>query len=429
MRTQAIGAGFEGLEERLLLAGNMTSVLAAGVLILDGDLLANQVQLTVASNGQLTATGLSGTTIDGLASKNFGAVHTLTVNGGAGDDKISLTATAASIANDVTIDGGADNNTLSVTGRFGSDLILTGADGNDTITVNKATVGVDLDLDAGLGNDKVTVSGSTISQDFLLQTREGNDSVNLNGTSIHRDLILADTDGSNSLRITNTSTRNDAILALGAGNDTLVVNGLTSGVRTGATAQGLISIDFGEGKNVLSMSNSKAVGTGLGDGIQLLGGSGNDFYGILDSQSAGGILIDTGDGANRIEMTQVTISGIGDLSLETGLGEDSVKLDRLSVGGFTQIDTGLGNDIFQLTNSRFTRQFGGNTVVNSATLGGGDDIAYLSGNFFAARNSQLSGGVEVVGDVLHLGSNNTNNNFAPGSFEFTRFGKLPVSVR
>ena len=79
MRTQAIGAGFEGLEERLLLAGNVTSVLAAGVLVLDGDGSANQVQLTVASNGQLTATGLSGTTIDGVASKSFGIVNTLTV--------------------------------------------------------------------------------------------------------------------------------------------------------------------------------------------------------------------------------------------------------------------------------------------------------------------------------------------------------------
>ena len=69
MQPQEFGSEFEGLEDRLLLAGNITSVLAGGVLTLTGDALANQVQLTVGTNGQMVATGLTGTTINGLASR------------------------------------------------------------------------------------------------------------------------------------------------------------------------------------------------------------------------------------------------------------------------------------------------------------------------------------------------------------------------
>lgn len=423
MRTQAIGAGFEGLEERLLLAGNVVSALNAGFLLLTGDALANQVQLTVAANGQMTATGLSGTTIDGLASKNFGVVNTLTVLGDAGDDSISLNATAFSIVNDVSIDGGADNNTISVTGRFGADLILAGGTGIDTITVNKATVAVDLDLDAGDGNNKVTVSNSTITQQAVIQTGAGNDTVKISGTSFYRDLTQADTGGNNSLSITNSSTRNDLLMALGTGNDALIVTGVTVGARVGSTANGLLSIDFGEGKNSLTMSKSKVLGTGLFDGILLTGGSGNDYFGMFDSQSTNGILIDTGDGANRVELTRVSITGIGDLDITTGLGEDSVKLDRLLIGGATRLDTGLGNDILQITNSRFTGLFGGTSVISFATLGGGDNIAYVSNNFFARTGSVLSAGTGTA-DALTLGPNNPGNNIAFQGFDSIRIGKL-----
>ena len=428
MRTQAIGAGFEGLEERLLLAGNITSALAAGVLVLDGDALANQVQLTVASNGQLTATGLSGTTINGVASVNFGVVNTLTVHGAAGDDNISLNATAALIANDVTIDGGADNDTISVTGRFGANLDLIGGTGlgSDTITVSKATVAVDLDLDAGAGNNKVTVSGATVSQEAVIQSGTGNDSVKIDGTAFFRDLTLTDTGGNNSLNITNSSTRNDVLVALGAGNDTVLVNGLTAGARVGATANGLISIDFGDGKNVLSMSKSKALGTGLTDGILLTGGTGSDLFGIVDSQSASSILIDTGDGANRVELSRVQIAGAqgvlfgpGDLDILTGLGADSVKLDRVNVVGVGIVDMGLENDILQVINSRFS--------ALDVDMGAGDDTAYLSDNSYSRLiGSFIIGGAGV--DNLTIFANqptfNFVNNVPNALFETTRIGKV-----
>ena len=415
MRTQAIGAGFEGLEERLLLAGNVTSALLAGVLVLNGDALANQVQLTVASNGQLTATGLTGTTIDGVTSVNFGVVNTLTVNGGAGDDKIFLNATAAPIANNVTIDGGAGNDTISITGRFGANLVLTGGAGLDTISVSKSTVAVDLNLDAGDGNDRVTVSDSTVGRDAVIQSGMGNDSVTVSGTTVNRNLSLNDTGGNNTFRITNSSSRGDILVggalgSLGAGNDSLVMNGVTAGFKAGVTATGSILINLGDGNNVLSMSNSRTLGTAIGNGILITSGIGNDVLGIADSQSANLITINAGDGGNRVELTRVTANAIGALNITTGLGADSVKLDQVIIGGIGAIDTGAGNDILQITNSRFIGLF-------SATMGDGDDSAYLSSNFFATANSSIIGGLGI--DSVAVGANSPVNNVTI-TFENTR---------
>ncbi|MBC8113194.1 MAG: hypothetical protein H7062_02360 [Candidatus Saccharimonas sp.] len=436
MRTQAIGAGFEGLEERLLLAGSVTSALVAGVLVLDGDGLANQVQLTVASNGQLTATGLSGTTINGVTSFNFGVVSTpLRVNGGAGDDTISMNSTAATIANNVTIDGGLGNDTVSVMGKFGGNLVLNGGTapvgatgGNDTITVSNSTVAVDLIIDSGDDNDKVTLSGSTVTHNAQIQTGLGNDSISINRMSVNNDLALADIGGNNALTITNSSTRNDILVVLGDGNDALIVNGLTAGVKTGATAQGLISINFGNGNNSLTMSNTKAVGSTVLDGIFLSGGAGRDTFGIVDSQTNSGIEVITGGGNDRVELTRVQIFdrrttgtlilASRGLNITTDLGNDTVVLNGVNLVRSTLIDTGADVDTLRITNCRFTG-------VMNAQMGLGNDSAYLGTNFIASPLSTILGGIDNTDfDVLTVFANNPANNFSFTRFEVTRVLKL-----
>ncbi|MEK6258512.1 MAG: hypothetical protein AABP62_07810, partial [Planctomycetota bacterium] len=143
----------------------------------------------------------------------------------------------------------------------------------------------------------------------------------------------------------------------------------------------------------------------------------SDSFGILDTQSAGGVFINTGDGVNRVEMTRVQITRIADLVITTGLGQDNIKLDRVNVDDNCFIDTGLGNDIFQLTNSRFTGLF-------DATLGGGNDSAYLSGNFFAVAPSGVDGGAGIF-DALTLGAGNSpRNNMVNPNFETIRLKVL-----
>ena len=101
--------------------------------------------------------------------------------------------------------------------------------------------------------------------------------------------------------------------------------------------------------------------------------------------------------------------------MQKTLNADSVKLDQVLIGGIGAIDTGAGNDILQITNSRFTGLF-------SATMGAGNDVAYLSSNFFATAGSTIDGGLGI--DAVTLGANNPTPGNVTITFENTRYGKL-----
>ncbi len=463
MQSQAFGSEFEGLEGRLLLAGNITSVLAGGVLTLTGDALANQVQLTVGTNGQMVATGLTGTTINGLASVNFGAVNTLTFLGGAGNDSINLNQSGAVISGNVILDGGDGNDTISATGKFGANLNLLGGLGNDTLSVTNATVtnasatpvATNILINAGDGSDIVTVSNCKVGNTNRIDTgfvsgrpstddSTGNDddvviltggnvtnvndkeTVTVSGLSVTDDLRLTDnhtgvdnkTVANNTFRITNTTARDDVTLVSLAANDTLTM--------TNVTSYGKVDLNFGDGTNTLSMSKTKTFGTApssllvLGDGIIVNSGAGMDKLGIIESETAGVISINTGNGADRVELTRVTTTrSSGALDIDTGAGGDGLVLDRVSIGGNSTIDTGLDNDIFTLKNSRLLGTF-------DAELGDGSDLGFVGGNTFVRLNSYRIDGDTFTAnsafDILTRGSNTPEGAGGFTNFEVTNLG-------
>ncbi len=444
MPSQAFGSEFEGLENRLLLAGNITSVLVGGVLTLTGDAAANQIQLTVGTNGQMVATGLTGTTINGLASVNFGAVNTLTVLGGAGNDSINLNQSGAVISSNVILDGGDGNDTISATGKFGANLNLLGGLGNDTLSVTNAivtnantttpSVATNIIIDAGDGSDIVTVSNCKVGNDNRIGTGNDddvviltgadetllpgnaadNETVTVTGLTVTDDLTLTDTHtrGINTLRITNTTTRDDVVLVLGAANDTLTM--------TNVTSYGTVNLDFGDGTNTLSMSKTKTFGTtpssflATGDGILVNSGIGTDKIGIIDSETAGVIVINTDAGTDRVELTRVTTTRrLGTLDIDTGAGADGLILDRISTGGVSTIVTGLGDDIFTMKNSRL---IGAGTV----DLDLGNNLAFVGSNTFASTWI-ISGGAFSF-DTLVEGANLPSSNVVFFFFDVTNPG-------
>jgi hypothetical protein len=414
MQPHAFGSEFEGLEDRLLLAGNITSVLAGGVLTLTGDDVANQVQLTVGTNGQMVARGLTGTTINGMAAVNFGVVNTLTVLGGLGDDKIELNHSGRTITNDVILDGGAGNDTISATGKFGADLNLLGGLGNDKLSVKNARVltagstATDVTMNGGEGNDALSITASTIGNDVILQTGLGIDTVTASGLaitddlSLTEDLNLIDTNGVNTYLISNVNTRDDIQADLRGGNDTLTITNVKATL-------GRIELDLGDGNNQLTLTKAKAFGNTVGtllvpgDGILVTSGAGVDKIGINESETAGQIVIDVGDGTNRVELIRVsTTTRLGTLDITTGAGQDSVTLDKIRIGGASVIDTGDSSDIFTLRNSELV-----GTLL--ASLNTGDDFAYVGNNRFASVISyDINGGIggNTAGfDVLREGVN------------------------
>lgn len=420
MKAQRIGEGFENLEDRLLLAGNIVSTLTAGDLVLDGDALANQVKLSVSSTGELIATGLTGTTIDGVSSVNFGVVNSLTIDTDAGQDSITLTSTAFTFAGDISIDGGVGNDLISVTGKFGAALDVFGGSDLDTITISRSSVTGILTVDSGDGNDKITISATAAGADVFLQSGVGNDTVQVTGSTVRADLSVEDLGGNNLLSVKNSSTRGSVFIGgelgnLGAGNDSVIMSGVTAGFRAGVTGVGNITVNLGDGGNSLNMTNCKSFGNTLGDGILITSGLGNDVISLLSCTSSDSLDIDAGAGGNRISLTKVTNVGTGVTSITTSIGQDSVTLDQVILNGTGIVDTGAEVDILKITNSRFTLDF-------DATTGDGNDIAYLGSNFFAARGSTLNGGLGT--DAATVLSNSPFTTNVTVSFENIQFGNV-----
>ncbi len=384
MQSQAFGSGFEGLEDRLLLAGNITSVLAAGVLTLTGDAVANEVELAVGTNGQMVAKGLSGTTINGLETVNFGVINTLTVLGGMGDDKITLNQTGSTITHDVTINGGDGNDTISVTGKFGADLIVLGGIGNDTLRVTNTLLSsavADINMDSGDGNDTVTISASKVGRDVIVQTGLGNDTVTATGLTIASTLSLQDTGGTNSLRVTDSTAQNGVLLVLGVDNDTVTMTNVTSTL-------GKVEIDLGAGNNVLSISQTKALGTTVatlmggvitdfGDGIRVISGVGNDTITMSGLTVTNNLSQQDTGGTNSLRISNSTSQN--DVLLALGAGNDTVTMTNVTSSlGKVEIDLGAGNNVLSISQTKAL----GTTVAT--VLGGvitnfGDGIRVISG--------------------------------------------------
>ena len=300
-------------------------------------------------------------------------------------------------------------------------FFVLGGLGNDTIRVtnalvsNATSIATDININSGDGNDVVTISNSKIGNDVIVSSGIGNDTVTATGLTITDDLSITDTAGTNAVRVAGSTTRDDVTLTLGTGNDTLTM--------TGVTSLGKVDINFGDGNNLLSMSKIKAFGTApstllvFADGIRVISGTGTDKIGIIECETAGVIRIDAGDGTNRVELTRVTTTTrLGTLDIVTGAGADGVTLDRISIGSDSVIDTGLGDDIFTLKNSRLIGDF-------DASLNDGNDLAYVGSNVFTSLVSYTFngglGGATLGFDTLRLGTNTPVNLAAYLNFEVT----------
>src|SRR5690242_3886607 len=97
--SQQLGHGFETLEDRTLLAANVTATLSNGTLTITGDATANDIEVVgtgpqgavevTLANGQ-TLSVVGGTTVD-AQDGTFTGVKNLVISSGNGNDTVSLT--------------------------------------------------------------------------------------------------------------------------------------------------------------------------------------------------------------------------------------------------------------------------------------------------------------------------------------------------
>ena len=282
------------------------------------------------------------------------ATDQLIVNGGAGNDTINASTLAAG-AISLTLNGGAGDDVL--TGSQGNDLLL-GDDGNDVVVggagSDTALLGAGNDTffwNPGDGSDVVEGQAGTDRLDFAGANIAETFTISANGERVRftRDVGTVTMDVNDVERID--------VHALG-GADTIVINDLTG---TDLPLAG-VAVDL-EG----------ALGTGVGDGqvdqVIVNGTAGDDAINLLSIGGGAGILITGSPAPVAIFHSEAT----DQLTINGGAGGDVINASGLNAGqiGLT-LNGGAGNDV--LFGSQGDDLVDGGAGNDAGFLGAGNDV-------------------------------------------------------
>ncbi|HTO81093.1 MAG TPA: calcium-binding protein [Methylomirabilota bacterium] len=339
-------------------------------------------QITIASSGASVVVGglHAQVTIDGAEAAN----DTLVVNGLAGDDVISATNGLASLIQ-LKIDGGAGNDTI--TGGDGNDQLI-GGDGNDLV------VGARGDDVAQLGAGDDTFVWNPGDGSDVVEGQDGVDTLQFNGANINEKIDIS----ANGTRARFTRDVANITMDLNGverinftakgGADTITVNDLTG---TGVTQ---VALD-------LAGQPGLSGGDGAPDLVNVNGTAGDDA--IIIAGNAGALTVN----GLPAQVTIANSDGTGDsLVVNGGAGNDNIDASGLAAGsiGLT-VNGGAGNDTV-------TGSAGDDTVVG----GTGNDVARLGdGNdLFVWNPGDASDLVEGQGgvDTLRFNGANINENIS-----------------
>ena len=171
----------ERFEDRTMMAGDVAVALEGSLLNIQGDDLANQVNVVQQANGNVVISGLAGTgtTINGLP---------------------SLTLVNPSLsALDVRMNGG--NDTLIIRRlAVGTDMNIDMGAGNDIARVFDANVGVNASIKGESGFDRALISGGQFGGDVFIEQGIGASTSEVRNTSVGTNLTIIADDAMDTVR-------------------------------------------------------------------------------------------------------------------------------------------------------------------------------------------------------------------------------------
>ncbi|MCA9085431.1 MAG: peptidylprolyl isomerase [Planctomycetaceae bacterium] len=196
--------GFEQLESRTLLAGNVTAQLQGLKALITGDASDNSFRILV-DNGNVVLRGTDTTTINGgttdfVLSTTEVMRGSITIAGGAGNDTFVVDGITA--RNTIRMDGEAGNDLMVVNNSIlRQSLRLTGGDGDDDMVVRDTRIGDTLVVIAGAGNDDLVVDGSFVGRHMWYSGGDGDDVVQIDGTTVRKKSELNSGRGDDSILV------------------------------------------------------------------------------------------------------------------------------------------------------------------------------------------------------------------------------------
>jgi Ca2+-binding RTX toxin-like protein len=356
-------------------------------------------------HGQTTGGLASGSDWDSATPGNqtvaADGTFTVVVNGGDGNDSLTVLAKTTEIAG-ATLNGGNGDDVL--TGADTND-VLNGDGGNDRLIGAKGTDS----MQGGAGNDTLVWNNGDGSD--TMDGGDGNDTAEVNGNATLGDAFTIAPDAQagrivfkreNLVPFTlQTTTEHFQVNGLG-GNDSLTsVDGV--GART------LLSVDGGAGDDVIKGSDGRDVISG-GEGNDTLdGGAGDDrIIGDRGSDTMNG---DAGDD------TLVWNNGDGSDVMNGDDGSDDVEVNGAPAGDVFTVEPNGARIDFERTNLvPFSLDIGTSETMHANGLGGDDNITVGAVGSFevtadgGSGNDTLTGG---SGSETFLGGSG-NDTIKPG---------------
>jgi len=158
-------------------AGDVSTVLSKGALVVRGDGLGNALEITQEEAGSYRITGLQGTTIDGQHSLVvLGVQGDVRVEGGDGDDTLRLIGCV--LADDLRVMAGTGHDSVRLESLVvAGDVLVSGASGDDLIEVSACEVGGKMRLLGGSDDDFIGLGFGSCQQALQIKTGAGNDEV------------------------------------------------------------------------------------------------------------------------------------------------------------------------------------------------------------------------------------------------------------
>jgi Ca2+-binding RTX toxin-like protein len=336
---------------------------------------------------------------------DIGTTERLVLNMNGGDDTFSATGNLAALIS-VTVDGGAGND--RILGSNGADLLL-GGDGNDFIDGQQgndtALLGAGDDVfqwDPGDGSDVVEgqdgtdtmlFNGSAANERFEISANGGRArftrdiaNINMDLNDVERIDVVAlggtDTVTVNDLAATDVDVVNVDLAEAAAAADTVVLQGRASGTQFQFTNNGADLVASGLGASVVVSNASdgdQVLGSGVAgvtDRFEILGGTGADSLhvtasgldvlinglaatvGVRGAEAGDSVIVNGGAGNDTID-TLGNLAPLTKLTLDGGAGNDRV----LGGNGNDLLLGGDGNDFID-----------GNQGADTALMGAGNDV-------------------------------------------------------
>jgi cyclophilin family peptidyl-prolyl cis-trans isomerase len=253
MRTAALAAAAvcsEQLEQRTLLAGNLTAQLVGQTAFLSGDSANNSMEILV-DNGNVVLRGLDNTTINGATSElvittGSSAMGDLITSLGTGNDR--LVVNGVTINGNVTVDGGAGDDQIGVinstvngratlNGNAGADTVslqtstvigavrVNGGDDADMIVLSTAALSGRLRVSGGRSNDDIVVDDSTIAGNAYIVGQRGDDDIVVSDSMLSRNLLIRGNQGDDIVIIDSSAISNRSRVVGNRGADSVVIQG------------------------------------------------------------------------------------------------------------------------------------------------------------------------------------------------------------